>query len=106
MTTLTDTADMLQPADLARSRPVRRAAFLRLGPVGRTVAVVYATCLLLALVYPQALASWLDDFEPNPLVDAAQGCAARLVGMSESLGIAQISGASREIGKGLTRKPD
>ncbi|KMO34404.1 hypothetical protein VQ02_19155 [Methylobacterium variabile] len=91
---------------LARTHPMRGAGLLRLGPAGRAIALVYATCLLLALAYPQALAAWLDDFEPNPVVEAAQGGAARLVALSESLGIARISGSVRDLGKGLTRKPD
>ena len=106
MTTLAEPADALPSAtDLARPGPME-TGLVRLGPAGRTVAVVYATCLLLALAYPQALASWLDDFEPNPVVDAAQGGAARLVALSESLGLAPVSGSVRSLGKGLTRKPD
>ncbi|TGE00615.1 hypothetical protein [Methylobacterium nonmethylotrophicum] len=107
MTTLAQPADRLAPVrPIARGLPVPGAGILRLGPAGRTIAVVYGTCLLLALAYPQALVAWLDDFEPNPAVDAAQACASRLVALSESLGLAPISGALRERGKDLTRKPD
>ncbi|AIQ91356.1 hypothetical protein [Methylobacterium oryzae] len=76
------------------------------GPAGRTVATVWATCLLLALAYPQALSSWLDDFEPNPVVDVAQSCVGRLIAVSESLGAARLSGAVRDLGKTIVRKPD
>lgn len=76
------------------------------GPAGRTVATVWATCLLLALAYPQALAAWLDDFEPNPIVDVAQSCVGRLVAVSESLGVARLSGAVRDVGRTIVRKPD
>jgi hypothetical protein len=78
----------------------------RHGAPAQAVAVVYATCALLALAYPQAIVAWLDDFEPNPVVSIAQGCAARLVDVSEGLGLAQISGRIRETGRRLTRKAD
>ncbi len=81
-------------------------ARMGLGPAGRAVAMVWATCLLLALAYPQALASWLDDFEPNPAVDVAQNCVGRLVAVSESLGISRFSGAVRDLGRTIVRKPD
>ncbi|ACS42993.1 MULTISPECIES: hypothetical protein [Methylorubrum] len=91
--------------DLVPNLATGGMGIIRMGPAGRTVAAVYATCALLALAYPQALASWLDDFEPNPVVDVAQAGVARLVAVSEALGVAQISESLRDLGKSITRKP-
>jgi hypothetical protein len=106
MTTLVEPAGAL-PVDVPVPGLSRDgAAGAGIGPAARSVVVAWATCLLLALSYPQALAAWLDDFEPNPVVEAAQGCVGRLARISETLGIAGISGAARELGRSITRKPD
>jgi hypothetical protein len=92
--------------ELIADQPIARTASPRLGPAAQTVLIVWATCLLLALSYPQALASWLDDFEPNPVVDAAQSCVGRLAAVSEALGIARFSNAVRDLGRSITHRPE
>lgn len=96
----------LPAQDLLHPLATATAAARPSGPVGRAVALVYGTCALLAVAYPQALAAWLDEFEPNPVVAIAQSGTARLVAISEGLGVARISGQVRDLGKQLTRKPD
>ncbi|WP_018259706.1 hypothetical protein [Methylobacterium sp. WSM2598] len=69
------------------------------------ILVVWGTLALLALADPRPIADWLDEMEPNPVVRAAQGGAARLVAASEALGLAQLSGRVREASRTLTRRP-
>ncbi|GJD87855.1 hypothetical protein BHAOGJBA_1360 [Methylobacterium hispanicum] len=104
-TTAIESAAAHPVRDLVPDLATEGMGIIRMGAAGRTVAAVYATCALLALAYPQALASWLDDFEPNPVVDVARAGVARLVAVSETLGVAQTSEYLREIGKSITRKP-
>lgn len=109
MSSLSSTADpeaaLLQVGNRVPALPARGPVLLRIGPAGRTVAIVYGTCLLLALAYPQAITAWLDAFEPNPVVETARACAARLVAVSERLGIAPVSASLRDRGRDLTAKP-
>lgn len=106
MQTAIEPAIALPPGEIMPDLQHGAAALSAFGSAGRAVATVWATCLLLALAYPQALAAWLDDFEPNPVVSFAQNCTGRLVTVSEALGIAKISDAARDLGKSIVRKPE
>ncbi|GJE39783.1 hypothetical protein [Methylobacterium persicinum] len=104
--TVVEPSIALSPGEIMPDLQDKAAARSEFGSAGRAVAAVWATCLLLALAFPQAIASWLDDFEPNPVVAVAQNCTSRLMAVSETLGIATFSGAARELGKSVVRKPE
>jgi hypothetical protein len=72
---------MPAPMSLGPARPT---------PLGTAVIVIYGASALLFLALPGAVSSWLDDLQPNLVVECAKSLVQPVEQISERIGSAYV----------------
>ncbi len=81
-------------------------------PLRAAMWTVYATTLVLVLLMPHSVASWLDDLPTgpvvgpfvDPLVGLARTCLEPVARLSDRLGLQDLHGAARRRTEALSRR--
>jgi hypothetical protein len=72
--------------------------------LGTAFIVFYAASVLLFLALPGAVSNWLDEFEPNPIVQAAKEVVEPMTEISEYVGVSDVHGNIRRVFLSLSRR--
>jgi hypothetical protein len=58
--------------------------------LGTAFVVFYASSVLLFLTLPEAVSNWLDEFEPNPIVQAAKEVVEPMANIPKYIGVSDV----------------
>jgi hypothetical protein len=78
----------------------------RMTPLMSSALIIYVSLAALVVLDPRPLQDWLDDLEPNVVVDAARSCLDRIARFSKAIGTTEVSDFIRGRVKLITRRRD
>jgi hypothetical protein len=72
--------------------------------LGTAFIVLYAASVLLFLALPGAVSNWLDEFEPNPIVQVAKELVEPMTNISKYIGVGDVHSNIRRVFLSLSRR--